>query len=146
VLTLELGTVAGGGAGTARELGVGRGGGWGFVRGRHWWVTLRDCGVALCDCWVMLRARWVTLRARWVTLRARVCEHADMQWERDALREGFRTFRERTPTPNLRHLMKAPRTALWQSITMDSHTFVLTEQHPEGGRLHRWTPKVRAPG
>lgn len=63
-----------------------------------------------------------------------------VQWEREALMEGFRVFRERMPIPNLRHLMKAPRTAMWQSITMDSHTFTLTEKHPEGGRLHRWTP------
>jgi hypothetical protein len=63
-----------------------------------------------------------------------------VQWERQALMEGFRVFRERTPIPNLRHLMKAPRSAMWQSITMDSHNFTLTEQHPEGGRLHRCTP------
>jgi hypothetical protein len=65
-----------------------------------------------------------------------------VQWEREALMEGFRVFRERMPIPNLRHLMKAPRTAMWQSITMDSHTFTLTEQHPEGGRLHRLTPNL----
>ena len=29
---------------------------------------------------------------------------------------------------------------------MDSHTFSLTTHHPEGGRIHRWTPKVRHVG